>query len=176
MPIERLKKIREHAKRFWYLFGVSFFIAIPLAITFDSWYQVQVQPIIHIAEARGLEVLVPEPKVVLIGVHIDWTPERIEMEYQRAADRHTVSFFQMWTTVQCENPVLDPKLQSYWDDPKGPNGRENSWGLSQIHLDYHPTVSREQAQDPAFAAEFMASKFAQGKASLWTCWRDNFKL
>lgn len=47
-----------------------------------------------------------------------------------------------------------------------------SFGLSQIFLPAHPNVTKEQALDPKFAIEFMAEKFSQGKARLWTCYRN----
>lgn len=114
-----------------------------------------------------------EPRTILIGTEVDWTREgRIEEEYKRAAEKYGVSFEQMWRTVsECENITLDPTLQSWHPDPTGPNGREDSWGLSQIHLPSNPEVTREQAQDPAFSAEFMAKKFSEGLAHRWTCWR-----
>lgn len=46
-----------------------------------------------------------------------------------------------------------------------------SFGLSQIYLPAHPNVTKEEALDPKFAIEFMAEKFSQGKARLWTCYK-----
>lgn len=150
------------------LVGTGLAAGIVTGIGLDIWYQNSSQPIVYTAEAHE-----PEPREIIIETKIDWTPERIKQEYQTQAEKYGVSFEQMWNTVSlCENISLDPHLQSWHPDPTGPNGRENSWGLSQIHLDYHPSVTREQAQDPQFAAEFMAKKFSQGQANLWTCWRE----
>lgn len=128
--------------------------------------------------ATSTEEVVVEPREVLIGVHIDWTPERIKQEYQEAAKRHGVSFDLMWATVMCENRKLDVDIQSehlyrYSDPARGivKGEQEQSYGISQIHLPDHPTVTYEQAIDPAFSAEFMAKAFAAGKASWWTCYR-----
>jgi hypothetical protein len=41
--------------------------------------------------------------------------------------------------------------------------REDSWGLSQIHLPSHPTVTKEQALDPNFAIKFMSDNFYKVK-------------
>jgi len=78
---------------------------------------------------------------------------------------------EMFRTVLCESSASST-IQSRHLDPTGPNGREDSWGLAQIHLPSHPSVSREMAQDPDFALEFMAMKFAKGKQKLWTCYKN----
>lgn len=41
--------------------------------------------------------------------------------------------------------------------------RENSWGVSQIHLGYHPQVSLEQALDPEFSIKFMSDNYGKVK-------------
>lgn len=41
-----------------------------------------------------------------------------------------------------------------------------------IDLDYHPEVTREMAQDPAFCIPWAAERFANGRATDWT----QFKL
>ena len=61
--------------------------------------------------------------------------------------------------------------QSYVKDPTGPNGREDSWGVCQIHLPSHPDVSKEQALDVEFCVDFTIQKFNEGKARLWTGYR-----
>lgn len=45
--------------------------------------------------------------------------------------------------------------------------REDSWGLAQIHLPSHPTVSKEQTLDPDFAIKFMSDNFYRVK---WYGW------
>lgn len=47
-----------------------------------------------------------------------------------------------------------------------------SIGMCQIHLPSHPSVSREQALDPKFCLEWTAEKFSQGKARMWTAYRN----
>lgn len=47
--------------------------------------------------------------------------------------------------------------------------REQSFGLVQIHLPAHPSITKEQAKDPEFALEFLAKNIAAGKSSMWTC-------
>lgn len=48
--------------------------------------------------------------------------------------------------------------------------REDSWGIVQIYLPAHPTVSRQEALDPYFAVEFMAEKFSKGWTK-WSCYK-----
>lgn len=46
-----------------------------------------------------------------------------------------------------------------------------SYGLVQIHLPSHPTVSKEQALSPEFAIKFLTANLALGNGRMWTCWR-----
>jgi hypothetical protein len=49
--------------------------------------------------------------------------------------------------------------------------REESYGLVQIHLPAHPTVSKEEAQDPTFSIVFLVEHIKAGKAKIWSCYR-----
>ena len=145
--------------------------AILGGIALDAWVSHEAQPL-HYASAYAGENTHPvAPTEILIEARVEWTPERIEREYREAAARHNIQFEPMWQTVLCENTRLEPGLQSWHPDPTGPNGQEDSWGISQIHLPSWPHITRSQAKDPAFSAEFMAEKFAAGSAYLWTCYR-----
>lgn len=67
-----------------------------------------------------------------------------------------------YKTLECESAgFTDVAIQSYVPDPTGPNGREDSWGLAQIHLPDHPDVSREMAQNPSFAIPYAAHLFKE---------------
>lgn len=69
----------------------------------------------------------------------------------------------------CENRDLDPELQSRIIT----NGeREDSWGLAQIHLPSHPTVSKAMAQNPYFAIDFTVRHVVAGDSHMWTCARS----
>lgn len=46
-----------------------------------------------------------------------------------------------------------------------------SYGVAQINLPSHPTISKEEALDPEFAINFAAKEFSVGHASLWSCYR-----
>lgn len=68
------------------------------------------------------------------------------------AERYEVDYDLMQYIVWCESR-FDSDIQShYYQD----YGREESFGLSQIHLRAHPHITVEQATDPVFALEFLA--------------------
>jgi hypothetical protein len=58
--------------------------------------------------------------------------------------------YQMKRTLYCESGYKN--IQSYIVKN---DQREDSWGIAQIHLPSHPSVSREQALDPEFSIKFM---------------------
>ena len=68
-----------------------------------------------------------------------------------------VSGYQMERTIECESRFNN--IQSTAKDKTGPNGYEDSWGISQIHLPSHPEVSRAEAMTEEFAIEWMAKNF-----------------
>lgn len=74
----------------------------------------------------------------------------------------------MIETINCENRDWDVKLQSRIIQKNGL--REDSWGLVQIYLPSHPTITKEQAQDPDFALDFMARHL--GRDVKWSCYKD----
>lgn len=80
--------------------------------------------------------------------------------------------------ISCESG-WQPALQSYhkYSATNVPPGyhvgdREMSFGLVQIHLPAHPSVSYEQAIDPRFSVEFLARNISQGRASMWSCYKQ----
>lgn len=111
-----------------------------------------------------------EPELVSSSMTEDQIKELIE---KYAVPLH-VKQSSMLATIQCEAPraddgAYDPMGRSAIIDEKGE--LENSWGIAQINLDYHPEITREQAQNPDFSVSFMATKFAKGNADRWSCWR-----
>ena len=77
------------------------------------------------------------------------------------AEKHAVSEITMQRVIACES--------GYKHTAIGDGG--NSYGLVQIHLPSHPTITKEQATNPLFAVEFLAENLADGKGKLWTCYR-----
>lgn len=103
------------------------------------------------------------------------TPEMLDVPalIKHYASQYKVSAKLMLSIVTCETAgTFDPSIQSYVK-AKGPNGREDSWGLSQIHLPSWPKITREQAQDPHFALNFLAEKLSKGQAYLWSCYNNS---
>lgn len=73
-----------------------------------------------------------------------------------------VSEAQMTGTLRCESQM----------NPHAIGDHGHSFGLAQIYLPAHPTISKADALDPEFAIRFMASQFAIHRERLWTCWRN----
>jgi hypothetical protein len=85
------------------------------------------------------------------------------------ADSYNVSAKTMISVINCENKEWDTNLQSRIINKRGQ--REESYGLSQIHLPSHPSITLEEATDPDFSIKFMAEKLSQKKGNMWTCYR-----
>ena len=88
----------------------------------------------------------------------------------------------MNTIINCESQ-WNTEIQSKHTYHAGnvPDGfqvgdREQSFGLVQIHLPAHPTVSYEEAIDPEYAIEFLARNLANGKGHWWTCYNTHVAL
>jgi hypothetical protein len=96
----------------------------------------------------------------------------IDSVITEAAKKYHVNREILYDTLDCESQhFVDIKIQSGYRDTSGPNGKEDSWGVAQIHLPAHRDISKEQAQDPVFAINWTAQQFASGGASQWTCYR-----
>lgn len=72
--------------------------------------------------------------------------------------QYNVSATRLTFFIKCESN-FNPKALN-------PNG-EFSIGLSQINLEAHTNITREQAEDPDFAINFMAENFSKGKYNMW---------
>lgn len=144
--------------------GCAVIGAIVGSIVFDVWLQHAKEPLLYVATTAHAEV---KPKEVQIRVVVNWTRERIDKEIESKAKEYGVSAALMHKIIACEsNYDIDAQshhMLSY--------GREESYGLVQIHLPSHPTITYEQAIDPAFSIDFLAKNIAKGKARLWSCYR-----
>jgi hypothetical protein len=146
--------------------GIALGIGLDVLISRESHYVYAKEPVVEV------------PKEVQIAVHIDWTEERIKQEIAAVAKKYKVSEDKMRETIQCEShfvtDIQSHHLYSFTDATRGiyAGEREQSYGLSQIHLPDHPKVTYEQAIDPKFAINFMGKAFANGYAYWWTCARD----
>ena len=71
-----------------------------------------------------------------------------------AAENYKISAYQLYRTAQCESR-FNPGQSQVIKNGK----RENSWGIFQISLDFHPEITRAQAMDEDFAIEWAAKNF-----------------
>lgn len=110
--------------------------------------------ILAFAIARTSIAEAPAPEVPIM-------PPTVQELVSKYALQYNVSASRMLATMKCESGLNNLAV--------GDHG--NSYGIAQIFLKAHPEVTKEQAQDPAFASEFMAKEFSKGNARIWTCWR-----
>lgn len=82
----------------------------------------------------------------------------------------------MEAIIGCESQ-WSPTAQSHHtysadNVPKGYNigDREQSFGLVQIHLPAHTSVSYQEAIDPEFSVKFLAENLAAGRPNMWSCY------
>jgi len=122
---------------------------------------------VHLIVQEALE----EPVVLPLA------PEDVRLMIRAYASKYDVSEALMLSTVSCETAgTFDPTIRSraiysYSNPTTGivAGTQEQSYGLAQIHLPANPDVTLEQAQDPDFALDFMASHLAKGEMWRWSC-------
>lgn len=89
-------------------------------------------------------------------------PEEYKMMIQSYAEKYNKAgqnlASDMEFIIRCES-----NFDRYALNPNG----EFSVGLSQINLKAHTNITREQAENPDFAIEFMAKNLSEGKYSMW---------
>lgn len=103
-----------------------------------------------------------EVKVLLESKSVEDIVRGVALEYG-------VPFNEMWGIMGCETGnTYNPRIQS---GVMQSYGREESYGLSQIHLRAHTTITKEQATDPKFAAVFMAKHWESRRSMWYTCSR-----
>lgn len=160
------------------LLGISLAIEKPVEVV--EAYE-DPRPVVELMTTSEYEDYVEErdSEPILIEVEIEWTQERIiELVYEKAEKYNTFPE-KMWGTIKCENPELDPELQSYVVK----NGiREDSWGLAQFYLPAKnktasgEVITKDMAQDPEIALDAMAYHFSIGNAHLWSCYKIVYGL
>lgn len=139
-------------------------------ITTLTWFLLQT------AEAKEIPVIPIEQIIQTLPVESTST-EAIKEKIKYYAEKYAVNPVVMDRTVKCESQystsiqskALYTKDHPEWGVKKG--DQELSFGLSQIHLPAHPTIKKEQAIDPDFALDFLASNLAKGKGNLWSCYK-----
>lgn len=113
--------------------------------------------IITLTLARAEVIHAPEGQILPQDVRstINWTISRYAFVY--GVDEQIIH-----QVVFCES--------SYNPNAQNITNKETSFGLSQINLKAHPTITKEQATDIDFAIRFMVKNISEGKGSMWTCY------
>lgn len=127
-----------------------------------------------------ISLLLYGTKVIAEPIQIIPIPDTIPEKIEYYADKYNVSSELMTQIISCETAnTFNPKIQSrvvykFSSSKRGivKGTREQSFGLSQIHLPDHPNVSYEEATDADFALDFMASKISDGQANIWSCYKN----
>ena len=91
-----------------------------------------------------------------------WQPQTVEQAVKVYGDKYGVNEDLLNYIIKCESGF---NISSVGDKGK-------SFGLVQIHLPSHPEVTKQQALDFNFAVEFLSKNIAEGKADMWTCYRN----
>lgn len=96
---------------------------------------------------------------------------------QEKAVSYGVSASLMIAIIDCENRSWNTTQQSghHYKKDRPKQGlvtgqREQSFGLVQIHLPDHPSISYEQATDPNFSIEFLARELSFDRGRQWSCY------
>lgn len=104
-------------------------------------------------------------------VHVWTKPELVQLATDIATE-HGLNAARFTAVVECETAhTWNPAIQSSAYN-KRDGGREQSYGLVQIHLPDHSDISIAQAKDPNFALTFMAKEWTANRANSWTCYRQ----
>lgn len=104
---------------------------------------------------------VTAPSVNLTAPIVPPKPLTLKEKSDKYAKQYNVNAELMSAVVKCESTFNPDAIGDYG----------NSFGLVQIHLPSHPTITKEQAYDPDFALDFLAKNLAKGKGNMWTCYR-----
>lgn len=107
--------------------------------------------------ARAEEVPLPP---VPIFMQVAASPDIEEMVRDTQRDYGLSDSF--YNTLKCESNF----------DPAAVGDQGTSFGVAQIHLPAHKEITKEEALDPAFAINWAARMFAQGDATLWSCYTE----
>lgn len=95
---------------------------------------------------------------------IEYNLETAPLVLEAFAVRYGINSKEFIAVAKCESGFRASAI--------GDKGK--SHGVFQIHLGYHPDVSKEEALDPLFNIEWAAKEFAKGEKGKrqWTCYRN----
>ena len=125
--------------------------------------------IILAQKAEGNDPIQSEPFVIYDDLELSYdSEEKIRLLIKAKSKEYNVSSLIMEEVIRCESN-FETTVQSRHIQKDGT--RENSWGLSQINLDWNPDITLDQAIDPYFSVSFLAKQLSEGRGYLWTCYR-----
>lgn len=90
-------------------------------------------------------------------------PESVKEYVGYVAQNEGVDVSTVLAIAKCESDFNKNALHS--------SEKEYSLGIFQINLKAHKDITEEQALNPFFNINWAIEQMAQGKWSMWTCWR-----
>jgi hypothetical protein len=112
------------------------------------------------------------PSILTISIaHAEekvWTQSMVKEFARDVAKESDLNVQKFLHTLNRENG-FNATGQSNYVDKNG--DREDSWGACQLNLHFNPTITREQAENPAFCIPFMAEEWSKGRAWKWSAWK-----
>lgn len=120
------------------------------------------------ANAVTTEAIPESKKVILLSTELGTTysEQQIAELVSVYSTKYGVNSTKVLETIRCES-----RFKNVQSGIISNGVRENSWGVVQIHLNSHPTISKQQALQPEFALEWMVKEFSIGHASKWSCYK-----
>jgi len=97
-----------------------------------------------------------------ISVHAQTAPPEIQSIINNASDTYQVSPYTLENVLNCESTF----------NPEAVGDATTSFGIAQIHLIAHPEISLQEALNPVWAIDYLASSISSGKGNQWTCYRE----
>jgi hypothetical protein len=123
-----------------------------------------IEPIPVVANVETTKEIIINESVKIKEVY---TKEDIIEIINTTTARYDISSSSVTKLISCETgDTFDTNIQSSVIQSYG---REQSYGLAQIHMPAHPSITIAQARNPYFAVEFI-SKNWKNRESMWvTC-------
>lgn len=100
-----------------------------------------------------------------------YSEQQIKVIVDEYSIKYGVDSTRVLETIRCES-----RFKNVQSGIVSQGIREDSWGIVQIHLPSHPTISKQQALQPEFALEWMVKQFSNGKAKQWSCYRTLYSI
>ena len=92
----------------------------------------------------------------------DIEKEKIEAHIAKLAKTDKVLYYYTARIIACES-----NWKNVQSGIKKGGIREDSWGIAQIHLPSHPTITKQQALDYEFAVGFIIDNIKAGRIGMW---------